>query len=141
MTGIQFGPWTLARRWGLSIPDSSVDEASERRVAWLPQVDVRESEDRYTLRADLPGVDPKDIEITAEDGVLMLSGERAAPAADQAGNVTHREGVFGRFARRFVLPESANADAITATHTHGVLELVIPKQAKPEARRIQVQAA
>jgi HSP20 family protein len=141
MTSIHFGPWTIARRWGLSIPDGTVSEASERRVAWLPQVDVRESDDRYTVRADLPGVDPKDIEITTEDGVLTLRGERAAPAADQSGSATHRERVFGHFVRRFVLPESANTDAITATHAHGVLELVIPKQAKPEARRIKVEAA
>jgi HSP20 family protein len=110
-------------------------------VAWLPSVDVHEEAERFVVRADLPGVDAKDIEITAQDGVLTLRGERRAEKREQNGGTQRIERVAGTFVRRFTLPESAQADAISATQTNGVLEVTIPKQAKPEPRRIKVEAA
>ncbi len=91
-----------------------------------PTVDVREEETRYLVQVDLPGVESKDIEITAEKGVLTIKGERA--------NV-------GSFLRRFTLPENAQTDAITAKQANGVLEVSIPKQAPVQARKIEIQAA
>ena len=112
-----------------------------RTVAWIPSVDVHEETERYVVRADLPGVNPDDIEITADAGVLTIKGERKASAAHTDGNYQRVERLAGNFVRRFTLPEAAQTDAIKATHLNGVLELSIPKQAKPEVRRIKVEAA
>jgi HSP20 family protein len=100
--------------------------ASTKAVSWLPTVDVREEEARYLVQVDLPGVESKDIEITAEKGVLTIKGERA--------NV-------GSFLRRFTLPENAQPDAITAKQANGVLEVSIPKQAPAQPKKIEIQAA
>ena len=111
-----------------------------RTVAWIPSVDVHEEAERYVVRADLPGVSPNDIEITAEAGVLTIKGERKGGTQTE-GNYQRVERVAGNFVRRFTLPEAAQTDAIKATHVNGVLELSIPKQVKPEPRRIKVEAA
>jgi HSP20 family protein len=110
-------------------------------LAWIPSVDVYEEKDRYVVRADLPGVDPKDIDLSAADGVLTVRGERRAPGSDAQQTFERRERVSGSFLRRFTLPEDANADAISAHYANGVLEVGIAKQAKPEPRRITVEAA
>ena len=112
-----------------------------RPVAWIPSVDVHEEAERYVVRADLPGVSPDDIEITADAGVLTIKGERKANGQHTDGNYQRVERVAGNFVRRFTLPDAAQTDAIKATHLNGVLELSIPKQAKPEVRRIKVEAA
>lgn len=101
-------------------------------VALIPRVESREEPGRYVLRADLPGVAPEHIEITAEQGILTLKAQRGqAPDADDL--VTYQ--------RRFSLPEDANAEQITARSAHGVLEISIAKLAKAQPRRITVEAA
>jgi HSP20 family protein len=112
-----------------------------RAVAWIPSVDVREEDDRYVVHADLPGVDAKDIEITAEKGVLTLRGERKSETKSEGKGFERVERVAGTFLRRFTLPETANAEGISAKHVNGVLEVTIPKQAQVQPRRISVQAA
>ena len=117
-------------------------EATEADGAWwIPQVDVREEPEHFELLVDVPGVEPKDIEITAEKGVLTIRGERRARAEAEASAYRRLERRSGKFLRRFTLPDSANLDAISAKHTHGVLEVTIPKQAKLQPRRIEVAAA
>jgi HSP20 family protein len=134
MTIVRYEPWSLVDRLTRQFETA-------RTVAWIPSVDVHEEADRYVVRADLPGVSPDDIEVTAEAGVLTLKGERKTSAQHADGNYQRVERVTGSFVRRFTLPEAAQTDAIKATHANGVLELSIPKQVKPEARRIKVEAA
>jgi HSP20 family protein len=93
------------------------------------------------VRADLPGVKPADIEVTADKGVLTLRGERQIEQRDVDGHYSRVERVSGKFVRTFTLPENVQTDAIKAQFKDGVLELTIPKIAKPEPRRIEVQAA
>ena len=141
------GGWTLARRVSLNLDRALSDafapaprrDADTAEVTWLPSVDVQESADKFLVRADLPGVEPEAIEITAENGVLTLRGERRALAAGEG--FTRRERVAGAFSRRFVLPDTVDTTAITATHAHGVLEVTLPKQPKAEPRKIKVAAA
>jgi HSP20 family protein len=109
--------------------DEDAPAAATRELAYLPSVDVREEENRFVVQVDLPGVDSKDIEITAEKGVLTIKGERKS------------EQKKGTFLRRFTLPENAQTDAITAKQANGVLEVSIPKQAQVQPKRIEVQAA
>ena len=134
MTIVRYEPWSLVDRLTRQFETA-------RTVAWIPAVDVQEAADSYIVRADLPGVSPEDIEITADAGVLTIKGERKAAQPAAEGSYQRVERVAGNFVHRFTLPEAAQTDAIKATHVNGVLELSIPKQVKPEARRIKVQAA
>ena len=110
-------------------------------AAWTPRVDVKEEENRFVIHADVPGVDPKDIEITLEDGVLTLKGERKSETQSEQDGWTRVERVAGSFSRRFTLPETVDAEGVAAKGEHGVLEIVIPKQAKLQPKRITVKAA
>ena len=110
-------------------------------MAWIPQVDIREEPERFLLFADVPGVEPKDIHITADKGVLTIRGEKRAHQTQQQNGWQRLERRSGSFLRRFTLPEGASVDAITARHAHGVLEVAIPKQPQLQPRRIEVEAA
>jgi HSP20 family protein len=134
MTLVRYEPWGL----------------TQRAVALLPRVDVREEADRYVVEADLPGVAPADIEVTAEHDVLTIRAERKSDrreVASDATPVTRPSGaergdrIAGVFVRRFTLPEDADPNAINARSTHGVLELSIAKHPKRQPKRITVEAA
>ena len=120
----------------------STNDSSSVTADWVPSVDINEFEDRFQLYVDLPGVDPKDVEITLEGGVLTITGERYAQAEKADENILRRraERGAGRFYRRFILPETVDAEKVKATDRHGVLEILIPKQAKAMPRRIKVAA-
>lgn|SRR5690625_4403642 len=107
---------------------------------WSPAVDIRETEDAYFIEAEVPGVDPKDIEVTLGNNVLTLKGERKQNQESSEGNTRYRECSYGSFVRRFSLPETANEDSIEAKAEHGVLKLRLDKKAKDQPRRIEVQA-
>ncbi|MGH8271500.1 MAG: Hsp20/alpha crystallin family protein [Gammaproteobacteria bacterium] len=114
------------------------DDASVVTNDWVPAVDVREDNDRFVIRADLPGVDPKNIDMTMENGTLTLRGKREEEK-DASGKGWHRiERVSGSFYRRFGLPDSADADRIDAKSENGVLEVTIPKHARVKPRKIEV---
>ncbi len=107
--------------------------------SWTPAVDIRELKDRFLLSMDLPGVDPKAIEVSMEKGVLAVSGERKALEVIDDDKGFHRqERVQGAFKRLFKLPETADAGEITAKSEHGVLQVVIMKQAAQQPRRISI---
>jgi len=105
---------------------------------WTPRVDIKEEDTRFAILADIPGVDPKDIEITMEKGILSIKGERKAESVGANGKLTRTERSHGSFYRRFALPDSANAEGIQATGRNGVLEVSIPKRAETAPRRINV---
>ena len=113
----------------------------QTNAEWQPAVDVLEDKGRFLLRADVPGVSPGDIDVSMDAGVLTISGARISEKNDDATDSQRIERSTGRFLRRFTLPESANAEGITATTHNGILEVVIPKQPEVEARRITVEAA
>ena len=114
------------------------DQSNVVTSQWTPRVDIKEEDSRFAIFADIPGVDPKDIEITMEKGILSIKGERKAGATEQNGKLTRAERSHGSFYRRFALPDSANAEGIEATGRNGVLEISIPKRAETAPRRINV---
>jgi HSP20 family protein len=120
----------------------SSDDSSGVTADWIPAVDINEFDDRFQLFVDVPGVDPKDVEITLEAGVLTITGNRFMQAEKTDENIVRRrtERGAGRFYRRFILPETVDADKVKAVDRHGVLEISIPKQAKAQPRRIKVAA-
>ena len=112
--------------------------AANQEQDWMPAVDIREEDKQYLLTADIPGVNRKDIEITLEEGVLTVKGERNTETAVSAAGYRRRERTHGTFMRQFTLPDTVNATSISAAAKDGVLEITIPKQDKPEARKITV---
>ncbi len=121
---------------------TSDEDASTSAVSrWVPAVDVHEEADRYVIVADVPGVAPEAIEVTLENGVLTLAGERRDERREGEGTNARRvERVYGSFHRRFSLPDTADADRVEARSHHGVLEISIPKKAQPQPKKITVSA-
>ena len=147
MTIVRYEPWAFVSRVqrhldrALGETQGLSDGADAARVSWIPHVDIREEAERFVVAADVPGVEPKDIEITADKGVLTVRGERRSEKKTTTDGYERAERATGTFLRRFTLPESADAEAIKATHVNGVLELSIPKRPQEQPRRIAVQAA
>lgn len=114
--------------------------SSAATADWVPSVDINEYDQSFQLFVDVPGVNPKDVEITLDNGVLTISGERREfKSADEDNMVKRRaERVRGRFYRRFILPDTVDADNVKASDRDGVLEISIPKQVKAQPRRIKV---
>ncbi len=140
MTIVRYEPWALFGRLQHQL-DQAFSGTEAANVSWLPRVDVREENERFVVTADLPGVEGKDIEITADEGVLTIRGQRGSGKQTAGEGYERVERASGTFQRRFTLPESADAQAIKATHANGVLEVSIPKRPQAQPRRIEVQAA
>ena len=119
--------------------ESEGDASNVVTSQWTPRVDIREDENRFVILADVPGVDPANVEVHMDKGVLTIKGERAGDVKEEGKRWSRVERAHGAFHRRFALPDSADADNITASGKHGVLEISIPKKAEQQPRRIQVQ--
>ena len=105
---------------------------------WTPAVDIREEADRYVLQADIPGVSREAVDITLDDGVLTIRGERNREAGETGREYRRSERVHGAFTRKFTLPDTVDAEHISATVTNGVLEIAIAKAEKPQPKKISV---
>jgi HSP20 family protein len=146
MTLVRYEPWRLVNRLHQQLdhvfgdtfgaPEASGSGNSD----WLPAVDIHEEAERFVVRADVPGVDRKDIDITAENGVLTVRGERKGETRENGKGYERVERVVGSFVRRFTLPETANTEEIKAKQINGVLEITIPKQPQVQPRRISIDA-
>ncbi len=115
--------------------DASTVETSQ----WVPAVDIHEEQGRFVVEADVPGVSPEDIEVTMENGVLSIRGERKHEAVSEEGGVRRVERARGMFYRRFSLPDSADPNAIKARGSNGVLIIEIGKRETALPRRIPVE--
>lgn len=105
---------------------------------WSPAVDIREEADSFVLVADIPGVARDNVDITLDKGVLTIKGERSATHSEEDRKYRRRERVHGTFMRQFTLPETVDAEHISATVTNGVLEIAIAKAEKPQPKKISV---
>ena len=108
--------------------------------SWAPPVDIYETEDAIVLKAELPGVDPKDVDVRVEDNTLFLKGERKFEKEVKEQNYHRVERSYGSFARSFSLPNSISTDKVTAEFKDGLLTLTMPKreEAKPKTIKIDV---
>ena len=147
MNLIRYEPWHAVRRARRDLDDLFGDHffaplfASGARSRWVPAVDVHEEDAAFVLTADLPGVAPADIDISAENGQLIVRGKRDAVTGNEGEGYRRTERLSGEFERRFQLPEAADAEAISANSTNGVLTITIPKKAQLQPRRIEVKVA
>ncbi len=143
---MRYDPWTRLNQLQKELervfdPRVLRDEDSSNVATcdWVPAVDIKEENDRFVIHADIPGVDPKDIDITMENGVLTLRGQRYTETKEEREGYKRIERARGTFYRRFGLPDSADPNGISARGLHGVLEIVIPKQQRSQSRKITVE--
>jgi HSP20 family protein len=105
---------------------------------WVPAMDLVETDDHFVLRADLPGLSEKDVNIEVEERVLTVSGERKAEHEVSKEGYHRVERAFGSFSRSLTLPEGIDAEAVTANFENGVLEVQIPKPEERKPRKISI---
>jgi HSP20 family protein len=123
---------------GGSLFQGNNDESSVVTSQWMPRVDIHEEAHQFVIYADIPGVDPQAIEVQMDKGLLTIKGERNAESTSETERYSRVERMHGSFHRRFALPDSADAEGITASGANGVLRIVIPKKPESTPRRIQV---
>jgi HSP20 family protein len=124
--------------------DRLFDDAlgGSNRTAWMPAVDVREDAAELLLEFELPGMRPEDVEVTAENGVLTVRGEKRTERKEGDESRYHLvERAYGTFTRSFQLPKGLDEGQIEANFEHGLLRVRIPKAALPQPRKIQVRGA
>lgn len=133
----QLGLLMEGRLDDLLLPESTSFDSK----AWLPAVDIKEETDKFLVRADLPGVDSKDIEVSLENGVLTINGKRESEVKDEKDGYRRVERVYGEFHRQFTLPDSADPEKVAAKCDKGVLEITIGKSEARKPKRISVKAS
>jgi HSP20 family protein len=146
MSITRYEPWGLHRELLNEFNryfDRAADASSAATADWAPPVDIEEYADKFVIYADVPGIEPSAIEVTLEKGVLTLSGARelaAEPRIAAEGGIERKrsERAAGRFLRRFVLPDTVDADNVSASGKNGVLQIAIPKRAQVQPRKIAV---
>lgn len=111
---------------------------SQSATAWLPALDVWESEDEIVLAVDLPGIREEDISIEVDDGVLTISGERSRTIDEKSDRYYRFERRFGQFSRSVTLPQGIDASGVKAEFDAGVLEVHLPKPEERRPTRIQI---
>ncbi len=103
-----------------------------------PRADLIETEENFELELDLPGYDEKNIDVTVEQGILSITGNRESTREEETADYRLRERSFGRFTRSFSVPQTIDSTAVAAEYENGVLRVTMPKAAEAMARRIEV---
>jgi HSP20 family protein len=111
------------------------------RGAWAPSVDIYENKDQIVLEAELPGMKQEDFDLSIENNVITLRGERKFEKTEDTDNYHRVERSYGSFTRSFTLPQTVSAEGATAEYNNGVLRVTLPKREETKARRIQVSGA
>lgn len=111
-----------------------------RAAAWVPPVDVAETQDRFVIKTELPGLRSDDVEISVENSVLRIRGERRFYEQKREDDFHRIESRFGAFARSNTLPSSADPEGIQASFDAGLLTIEVPKKEEAKPRKIQVKA-
>lgn len=134
---VRFDPWGMMRDL-----DRLFEEGGRRgfaESAWMPRLDVFEKGANLVIRAEVPGVDADDIEVTVEAGTLTITGSRSFEKDEEIEGGFHRKEIFeGRFKRTVLLPEGTDADAVAATTKDGILEVTVPKKPEVLPRKVTV---
>ena len=141
MALMRYEPWSLLSQLQKELErniEPGTNDSTSVTADWAPQVDIKEEKDRYLLQADLPGVPPDQIEVSMEDGVLTIQGERKTEAKEVKEGYKRVERTYGSFYRRFTLPDTADSEGISAKSDHGVLEITIPKKPSVQPKKINV---
>ncbi len=118
---------------------SGKEEEPMFTARWAPVADILETKDNYIVRAEIPGMDEKDISVEIENGVLTLKGERKFEAKTEEKDFRRIERSYGQFLRSFTLPQNVNTDKITAAYVNGVIDVIIPKKEEAKPKKITLE--
>jgi HSP20 family protein len=144
MSMMKYEPWSLLeqmrREMDRAMDTRTAEGSSVATSDWVPAVDIKEEKDAFVIVADIPGVEPKDIEVHMENGMLTIKGEKESEKKEEREGYKRVERSYGSFYRRFSLPDSADPDKISAKSNNGVLEVRIGKQDKVQPRKISVNS-
>ena len=121
--------------------DGATDEAAQRDPSWSPTVEGWIEDGTYVIQLALPGVDPRDVQVSLMDNVLTVKGERKANQDTPGKDYFVREVVYGAFQRSFQLPEGVDPAHVEAKHANGMLEVRVPAPRAATPRMIEVKAA
>ncbi len=137
-------PWRPMRELRREIDRLFEDFLGERSLApemeWTPSVDISETKDAVIIKAELPGLDPKDIDISLRGDILTIKGEKKQEVEEKDENFHRIERRYGFFSRSIPIPAEVDADRIEATYKRGVLRIVLPKKEEAKARQIPVKS-
>jgi HSP20 family protein len=111
----------------------------ERSTLWMPSVESYTKDGLLVFKAELPGVDPKDLDVSISERELVIKGERKSEKGEKEQNYAYREIVYGSFERRFALPEGVKTYELKAKFTNGILEITMPAPAVTKARKIEIE--
>ena len=112
----------------------------ERRTLWTPSVESYTKDNQLVFKAELPGADPKDLDVSISDRELIIKGERKSEKDRKEENYLYREINYGSFERRFLLPEGVKTDDLKAKFSNGILEITVPAPAVTKVRKIEIEA-
>ena len=145
MTLVRWDPFqelvSWSNRLNRTLTDPTTGRTEDAFGAWTPPVDIFEKDSNLVIRAELPGVDKKDIDVRIENGVLTLHGERKQETTINEENAYRMERVYGTFTRSFSLPTTVDPSKINALFKDGILELMVPKLETAKPKRIEIKAA
>ena len=119
--------------------DRDMDDSNGQLTQWPMRVDIREDENSIVVKADVPGMEQKDINVNVDNGMLTISGERTFSDEEHKDKYHRVERAYGRFSRSFQMPNTTDPENISATYKNGVLEVTLPKREEAKPRSIQVQ--
>jgi HSP20 family protein len=145
MSLVTYDPLSLINRMQSEMNDffrsngnSVLPSMLEPSADWMPAVDIKETDKQYLVTVDVPGVDPKDIEITLEDGALVVKGERKSEHEESTEGYKLKECSWGSFERRFGLPNAVNDKDVKAKNKNGVLTVTVAKKKSEKKKRIPI---
>ncbi|MFN2576113.1 MAG: Hsp20/alpha crystallin family protein [Pyrinomonadaceae bacterium] len=121
-----------------SVP-RAFDDESIARGAWSPSVDIYENKEQIVLEAELPGMNREDFDLSVENNVITLRGQRQFEKKDESDNYHRVERSYGSFTRSFTLPNTVSAQGATAEYRNGVLRVTLPKREETKAHRIEIR--
>jgi HSP20 family protein len=150
MSILRWDPFEELREMQRSL-DRLFDELTGRRpvrrrearepVVWEPAVEVYETDQEVVVRAELPGVDPKNVNVTVQDNTVTIEAEAKEEQEERGRNYLQRELRYGQFFRSVALPAEVKADAAKATYRNGVLELRVPKSERAKPKQVKVEVS
>jgi HSP20 family protein len=115
-----------------------LDRLFGTQAVWTPALDVQEDKNNYVFRAELPGLKREDIEVSLQDGTLVISGERKVEKVEEGAEVHRQERYYGKFQRALTLPEPVAADKVKADYKDGILTVTLPKTEAAKPKKIDV---
>jgi HSP20 family protein len=138
-----FGEFERMRRDMDRLWDSFLEGAprrrGEERGEWLPSLDVSETKNEVVVKAEVPGMDPKDIDLSLSDGVLTIKGEKKQEKEEKEANYHLVERSYGAFVRSVRLPREVQSDKISASYKDGILKIALPKSEEAKKKEIKIK--